>query len=165
MPAAGEPGGPPAYSEFEIVEEGGRGEHGGEGLERRRSMPPKYESTATDTSRTDTTNSNAPPSSTATNNTTTQRSTPYQYRRGQEDGFLATYPTSGQASRSMNDLSNSTTADDSTGRGGRAPPPMQADEVRKINEERRKRMKTGGFTNFVLRWKKGGKENKGYEEM
>lgn len=51
----------------------------------------------------------------------------YQYRRGEEDGALA----------------------EKQG----APRPMAEDEVRRINEERRKRMKAGGFTNWVLRRK------------
>ncbi|KAL9068453.1 MAG: hypothetical protein Q9161_006204 [Pseudevernia consocians] len=52
----------------------------------------------------------------------------YRYRRGQEDGALA---------------------------GGERGPrgPMTEEEVRRINEERRKRMKAGGFTNWVLRRK------------
>ena len=56
----------------------------------------------------------------------------YVYQRGEEDGFLA--------------------------EPRRAPPHMQEEEVRRINEERRKRMKAGGFTNWVLRRKgeKGG---------
>ena len=53
----------------------------------------------------------------------------YRYRRGEEDGALAEK------------------------RG--APRAMSKDEVRRINEERRKRMKAGGFTNWVLR-RKGG---------
>ncbi len=52
----------------------------------------------------------------------------YRYRRGDEDGALA---------------------------GDRQGPPraMSEGEVRRINEERRKRMKAGGFTNWVLRRK------------
>ena len=57
----------------------------------------------------------------------------YRYRRGEEDGALA----------------------EKQG----PPPPMPEDEVRRINEERRKRMKAGGFTNWVLRRK--GRSNDG----
>ena len=51
----------------------------------------------------------------------------YRYRRGEEDGALADKQE--------------------------PPGPMPEDEVRRINEERRKRMKAGGFTNWVLRRK------------
>ena len=52
----------------------------------------------------------------------------YRYRRGEEDGALAD-------------------------RQQGAPGPMRAEEVRRINEERRKGMKAGGFTGWVLRRK------------
>ena len=51
----------------------------------------------------------------------------YSYRRGEEDGALAEK------------------------QGARRP--VADDEVRRINEERRKRMRAGGFTNWVLRRK------------
>ena len=128
VPAAGEPGGPPAYME---VDEGG-----GRIPERRMSEPPMYEDRSGDVAaagRTDT----GPQAG-------EQNNSPYQYRRGQEDGFLAAHPAPSRGAHSAIDLTE----------GGRAPPPMANDEVKRINEERRKRMKTGGFTNFVLRWKK-----------
>ena len=128
VPAAGEPGGPPAYME---VEEGRGGVP-----ERRMSEPPMYEDRGGD------------PIVGGRADTGTRAgevdSSPYQYRRGQEDGFLAAYPAHSRGAHSAVDLTQ----------GGRAPPPMADDEVRRINEERRKRMKAGGFTNFVLRWKK-----------
>ena len=58
----------------------------------------------------------------------------YRYRRGEEDGALAEKQGAGLG-------------------------PMAEEEVRRINEERRKRMKAGGFTNWVLRRK--GKGNGG----
>lgn len=71
----------------------------------------------------------------------------FVYRRGEEDGALAPPPTKKKK---------------------KAPAAMGDEEVRRINEERRLRMKAGGFTNFVLRWrgrgkgkgKRGGKEGK-----
>lgn len=41
------------------------------------------------------------------------------------------------------------------------PGPMGEEEVRRINEERRKRVKAGGFTNWVLRRKGGRREGDG----
>lgn len=107
MPAAGEPGGPPApdYTEFDGAGGGGAGR--------------AYEDPTT-------------PGFSATQ---ASRDTypDYRYRRGEEDGALA----------------------DKQG----LPRPMREDEVRRINEERRKRMKAGGFTNWVLRRK--GRSGKG----
>ncbi|KAL6720477.1 hypothetical protein ACLMJK_002400 [Lecanora helva] len=128
VPAAGQPGGPPAYMEVD--------ERRGERLERRMSEPPRYEDgdRANAASRTDT-SSRSPRA---------ESRSPYQYRRGQEDGFLVDHDTRSRAAHSAIDLTES----------GRAPPPMPDNDVRRINEERRKRMKAGAFTNFVLRWKK-----------
>lgn len=58
----------------------------------------------------------------------------YRYRRGEEDGALA---------------------------GRKGPPrPMGEDEIRRINEERRKRMNAGGFSNWVSKRKgRGGSSN------
>lgn len=60
------------------------------------------------------------------------------------DGNAPLAPVGAMRTQSAVDLSE----------GGRAPEAMGGEEVRRINEERRKRMKAGGFTNFVLRWKK-----------
>lgn len=57
----------------------------------------------------------------------------YQYRRGEEDGALADKPG--------------------------PPRPMQEDEVRRINDERRKGIKAGGLTSWVLR-RKGRSDNR-----
>ena len=73
-----------------------------------------------------------------------QRGNGYQYRRGEEDGFLAEQPA----------------GDGPSGRRS-APPPMPEDEVRRINEERRKRMKTGSFANWRLRRKSAKSEGEG----
>lgn len=122
VPAAGEEGGPPLYEEY--------------GVGRRGTMPPDYVDDG-GAALSHVSDSYSP--STRTPATTT--SSPYMYRRGQEDGYLAAQDVSRQGSRSTGDLST------------RPPPPMQQDEVRRINEERRKRMRSGGFTNFVLRLK------------
>lgn len=114
VPAAGEPGGPPApdYTEFD----GAGGEGAGRGDRR------AYEESTT-------------PGFSAPSTTLASRDIypDYRYRRGEEDGALA----------------------DKQG----LPRPMREDEVRRINEERRKRMKAGGFTNWVLRRK--GRSGKG----
>jgi len=137
VPAAGEPGGPPAYMEVEGRDEGdGRGEGGPPVYEggRRGSAPGVMEQPQT-------TRSGSPGAG----------ESPYQYCRGQEDGFLAE-PEQHRARHSAVDLLE----------GARAPAPMREEEVRRINEERRKRMRAGGFANFVLRWKKN-KPKKGEE--
>ena len=116
MPAAGEPGGPPAPGYGEV----GGGGGGGTGRGGARASGGAAAAAGFD----------APP-------TTRVRREPYpdyRYRRGEEDGALA----------------------DRQG----PPGPMPADEVRRINEERRKGMKAGGFTGWVLRRK--GKSSNGY---
>lgn len=70
---------------------------------------------------------------------TTASNSGYQYHRGEEDGFLASQPLTEQRSVS------------------RAPAPMPEDEVRRINEERRRKMKGGGFSNWRLK-RKGNKQ-------
>lgn len=59
----------------------------------------------------------------------------YQYRRGEEDGALAHIPYGSGVSRG--EL------------------PSQEGEVERINGERRRRMKAGGFANWTLRKKEG----------
>ncbi|KAM0798844.1 hypothetical protein BDR22DRAFT_890962 [Usnea florida] len=117
VPAAGQPGGPPAPEYTEVDESGGVGAVGSSGGGRRgRDDAPPYE----DVSERD---AQAP----ASRQGAREIYPDYQYRRGQEDGALAE-------------------------RQG-APLPMSEEEVRRINDERRKRMKAGGFTNWVLRRK------------
>lgn len=72
------------------------------------------------------------PSDRAGNGATGVRAHPYEYRRGEEEGAFV--------------------------ERNQAPPLMGGDEVRKINEERRKRMKTGRVTNFFLRWTDRGRD-------
>lgn len=141
VPKAGEVGGPPGYRGRDRDRVGGDGEGiggdgGGSGAgvgagERGDDDAPAYE----DAGRREVVGA------TATTTTTTReraRETypDYRYRRGEEDGALA-------------------------GDGQGPPPaplgPMAEEEVRRINEERRKRMKAGGFTNWVLR-RKGGRK-------
>ena len=114
MPAAGQPGGPPA-PEYTEVDTGGVGAVS-EGGTTGRDDAPAYE----DVSISD---GHAPASRQGPRETYPD----YQYRRGQEDGALAE----------------------------RQGPPlsMSEEEVRRINDERRKRMRAGGFTNWVLRRK------------
>lgn len=117
MPAAGEPGGPPAPGYGEV----GGGGGGGTGRGRARASGGAAAAAA---------GFDAAP-------TTRVRGEPYpdyRYRRGEEDGALA----------------------DRQG----PPGPMPADEVRRINEERRKGMKVGGFTGWV--WRRKGKGSNGY---
>ena len=64
----------------------------------------------------------------------------YQYHRGEEDGFLANIPYSNGERR------------------GELPAsllPSQEDDVARINGERRRKMKAGGFANWRLKRKEG----------
>ena len=60
----------------------------------------------------------------------------YQYQRGEEDGFVASIPYS------------------NGGRSGELPPSQEGD-VARINGERRRKMKAGGFANWTLKRKEG----------
>ena len=113
VPAAGQPGGPPAPEYTEVDESRGVGSEDGR---RGRDDVPAYEDVSVRDGR-----------GSASRQGAREIYPDYQYRRGQEDGALAE-------------------------RQG-APLPMSEEEVRRINEERRKRMKAGGFTNWVLRRK------------
>jgi len=117
VPAAGEVGGPPLYTEHApspVYEYDAR-------AERRQTMPPEY------------LDGNAPHAPVSASQET-ERGRDYVYRRGREEGFLASRPASVE--------------------GGRVPGAMDEDEVRRINAERRKRMKAGGITGFVRRWRR-----------
>ena len=63
----------------------------------------------------------------------------YQYHRGEEDGYLAHIPYSSGV------------------RSGELPAslPSQEGDVAKINGERRRKMKAGGFANWTLKRKEG----------
>ena len=63
----------------------------------------------------------------------------YQYHRGEEDGAIAHIPYSSGRRRAEIPASL----------------PSQEDDVARINGERRRRMKAGGFTNWTLKRKEG----------
>lgn len=48
-------------------------------------------------------------------------------------------------------------SEERSGDSGRAPPRMRDEEIRRINEERRRKMTGGGFSNWRLK-RKGNKE-------
>lgn len=84
----------------------------------------------------------------------TSTNAPYHYRRGEEDGFLAEQqPLASHSSANLTAMATPQLSS-SGGVGVGPPPPMGDEEVNRINEERRKRMKSGGLANFRLRWKK-----------
>lgn len=116
VPAAGEPGGPPAPGYTEVDGAGGVGALR-EGERTRRDHAPAYEDATAE-------EFHAPPTRQVPRDTYPD----FQYRRGEEDGALA----------------------DKQG----PPRPMPEGEAGRINEERRKRMKAGGFTNWVTRRKR-----------
>ena len=117
VPAAGEPGGPP--------------------LAREGDAPPEYEERATTVPRE---RQEHRDTAVRDNTSGSQQQRPYgeigyQYRRGEEDGALASIPYS------------------SGGRRGELP--SQEGDVARINGERRRRMKTGAFANWTLKRKEG----------
>ena len=121
VPAAGEPGGPPAPEYVEV-----EGVAPDVGTERTRgARTPSYE---------DATTGDHHVAQTPTTQGSRETYPDYRYRRGQEDGAMT---------------------------DGQGPPPSNGeDEVERINEERRKRMKAGGFTNWMLKRKgKNGNAN------
>ena len=130
MPAAGEVGGPPPRYDVEVDNHNDDGVGVGVGVDEGQGQGRRDEAPAYHEDEDATT--------TGVGHGARETSYPdYRYRRGEEDGLLAAEK-----------------------QGARAPGPMAGEEVRRINEERRKRMKAGGFTNWVLRRKgRGGNGN------